>query len=65
MKEHRRFIQNVKAIHGEFQHVLVIADIDNRKMMKVMRKTCAERKKITLLKDVKIKKRLEFFYRIS
>ena len=26
-KEHRRHIQNVKAIHGEFQHALVIADI--------------------------------------
>ena len=29
-KEHRRHIQNVKAITGEFQHALVIADIDKR-----------------------------------
>ena len=27
-KEHQRFVQNVKAIPGEFQHSLVIADID-------------------------------------
>ena len=55
-KEHRRLIQNVKAIHGEFQHALVIADIDKRKIRKVVRRTCAERRKITLLKDVKIRK---------
>ena len=29
-KEHRWFIQNVKAIPGEIQHVLVIADRDKR-----------------------------------
>ena len=56
MKGHRRFEQNVKAIPGEFQHTLVIADIDKRKIRKVVRKTCAERRKISLLKDVKIRK---------
>ena len=49
----------MKAIPGEFQHALVIADIDRRKIRKVVRKTCAERKKITVLKDVKIRKRFE------
>ena len=53
-KEHRQFTQNVKAIHGEFQLALVIADIDKRK---VVRKICAERRNITLLKDVKIRSR--------
>ena len=53
-KEHGRFIQNVKAIPGEFQHALLIEDIDKRKIRKVVRKTCAGRRKITLLKDVKI-----------
>ena len=48
----------MKAIPGEFQHALVIADIDKRKIRKVVRKTCAERRKITLLKDVKIRRRL-------
>ena len=57
--EHRQFIKNVKAIPGEFQHALVMADIDKRKIRKVVRKTCTERRKITLLKDVKIRKRLE------
>ena len=46
----------MKAIPGEFQHALVIADIDKRKIRKVVRKTCAERIKITLLKDVMIRK---------
>ena len=30
-KEHQRLTQNVKAIPGESQHALVIADIDNKK----------------------------------
>ena len=56
-KECQWFMQHVKAIPVEFQHALVIADIDKRKIWKVARKTCAERRKITLLKDVKIRKR--------
>ena len=40
---------------GEFQHALVIADIDKKKVKNVVRKTCAERKKISLLKDEKIR----------
>ena len=47
----------MKAIPGEFQHALLKADIDKKKIRKVVRKTCAERRKITLLKDVKIRKR--------
>ena len=49
----------MKAIPGKFQHALVIADIDKRKVRKVVRKTCAKRGKITLLRDVKIRKRFE------
>ena len=44
------------AIPGEFQHALVIADIDKREIRKVVIKRCAERRKITLLKDVKTRK---------
>ena len=55
-KEHQWFIQNIKAIPGEFQHAFAIADIDVSKIRKVVRMTCAE---ITLLKDVKIGKRFE------
>ena len=40
----------------EFRHALVIVEIGRRKIIKVMRKTCAERRKITLLKDVMIRK---------
>ena len=56
-KEHPWFIHNEKTIPGEFQHVLVIADIDKSKIRQVVRKSCAERRKITLLKDVEIRKR--------
>ena len=55
--EYRRFIRNVKAIHGEFQHALMAADIDKRDIWNVVGKTCIERRKISLLKDVKIRKR--------
>ena len=50
--EHRQFIQNVRVIHGDVQHVLVAGDIDKKKMRNVVRKTCTERRKISLLKDV-------------
>ena len=58
-KEHPWFIQNVKKIPGELQHVLVIADIDKKNIRKVVRKTYNERRKISLLKYVKIRKQLE------
>ena len=44
------------AITGVFQHALVIADIDEKKVRNVIRKTCTERRKISLLEDVKIRK---------
>ena len=56
-KENRLFMPNVKAIPGELLHALMIADIDNKKIRKVVKKTCAERRKISLQKDVKIRKR--------
>ena len=58
-KEHGRFIRNVKAIHTEFRHAFGTVDIVKRKIRKVVRKTCTERRKITLLKDEKIRKRFE------
>ena len=58
-KQNGQIIRNVKAIPGEFQHALVIADIDKRKIRKVVRKTCEERRKTSLLKDVKFRKRFE------
>ena len=52
-KEHQWFMQNVKAIPGEFQHALVVADINKKKIINVVRKTCTEGRKISLLKDFK------------
>ena len=37
-KEHRLFIQKVVEIPGEFQHTIMIADIDKKKIRKVVRK---------------------------
>ena len=47
----------MKAIPAEFQHALVVADIDKKKIRNAIRKTCAERRKINLPKDLKIRKR--------
>ena len=44
------------AIPEEFQHALVIVDIDKKRIRNVVKKACAERRKISLLKDVKIRK---------
>ena len=49
-------MQNVKAIPGEIQHLLVVADVDKRKIRNVVRRTCDERGGISLLKDVKTRK---------
>ena len=57
MNEHRRFMQNVEAIAGEFQNTFVLLDIDKKKMRNVVRNTCAVRRKISFLKDVKKRKR--------
>ena len=57
-KEHQWFIQHVKEIHGEFQHALVVADVDNKEIRNVIRKTCTERRKKSMLIDLKIRKRL-------
>ena len=46
----------MKAIPGEFQNALVVADIDMNKITKIVKKTCTERRKIRLLKDVTIRK---------
>ena len=58
-KEYRRYIRKVKAIPGMLRHALVVGDKDKRKIRNIVRKTCAERRKISLLKVLKIKNRLE------
>ena len=49
----------MKVIYGEHQHELLATDIDKNEKRKVVRKTCTERRNVSLLKDVKIRKRLE------
>ena len=50
-------MQNVKEIRNEFQHALVVADIDKKKIWNVIKNVCTERRKINLQIDVKIGKR--------
>ena len=63
-KEHRKFMQIVKALPVVFQHAVVVADIDKKKLRNVKRRTCTKRRKIILLKDLLIGKRLEKKYSI-
>ena len=58
-KEYLQFILDVMTIPGEFQHSLVVADIDKKKISNVVRKICIERRKISLLNDLKIRKQFE------
>ena len=41
----------MKAIPGEFLHELVMAGVGKSKILNVVRKTCIDRRKISLLKD--------------
>ena len=56
IKKDRWFIRYVMAIFVEFQHALVVADIDKKKIRNVVRKTFAERRNISLVKDVRMRK---------
>ena len=49
----------MKAIPGEFQHALVVADVDMKKVRNVVRKTSSEGREINLMKDVKMGKQGE------
>ena len=49
----------MKAITGELKCVFIVEDIDKKKIRKVAKKTCAERIKIRLLKDAKIRKQIK------
>ena len=59
IKEYWPFLQTVMAVLGEYQNALVLANVDTKKIRNVMRKTCAVRRRICLLKDVKTRKRFE------
>ena len=55
-------MQYAKAILGDVQHASVVADIDKKKIRNVVRKTCIDRRKISLLKGLKIRKQFEEKY---
>ena len=46
----------MNVIPGEFLHSLLVADMDKEKIRNVVRETCTERREISLLRDVKIRK---------
>ena len=52
-------MHNEKAIRAEIQHAIVVADIGKKKIRNVVGRTCAEKRKINLLKDLMIRKRFE------
>ena len=49
----------MEAIPGEFQHALVVVYMDRKKIRSVERKTHTERRKMSLLKDFKVRIRFE------
>ena len=51
--EQRQFIQKARVISGKPLHAFVVADVDKRKIRNVVRKTCTESRKISLLKDAR------------
>ena len=51
-------MQTVKAIPEEFQHALMVADINTKIIRKVMKMTCIERREIILLEN-EIRKRFK------
>ena len=48
----------MKPISGDFQHALVVADIDI-KIRNIVRKIGIERRKVSLLKNVKVRKQFK------
>ena len=53
-EEYWQFMHNVKAIPVEFLHALVIVDADDKKIRNVIRNTCIESIRISMLKHVKV-----------
>ena len=56
IREHQRLFIYVKVNFGEFQHVIMVADIDKEEERNVVKMTCIERRKIRLLKHEMIMK---------
>ena len=50
-RQNRKFLKDVKAIPGELQHRLVIVDVDQRKLRRIVRKRMIEKRKVWKLKE--------------
>ena len=50
-KENKKFLKNVKAIPWELQHRLLIADVDKRKLNKVVKKESRVKRMVWKLKE--------------
>ena len=58
-KGQRRFLRDVKGIPGELQHSLVVVDVENKKVRKVVRKVMVERRRVWRLKEEEVRKSFE------
>ena len=58
-KQERKFLKDVKVIPGELQHGLVLADVDDKKINKVIKKERLKKRKVWKLQDKEIKAKFE------
>ena len=58
-KENRKFLKNVNVIPWELQHRLLVADMDKRKLKKVVKKESKVKRMVWKLEEIKCKKNLK------
>ena len=58
-EENRKFVKDVKVIPWELQHRLLVADVDKRKLNKVIKKESRVKRMVWKLKERKCKKNLK------
>ena len=56
-KENRKFLKDVKVFWGKQQHRLVVADVDKRRVKKVVRNEVREKRNVWKLKEDKTRKK--------
>ena len=55
----RKYLRDVKVISGELQHRLVVADLQRKRMKKVLRKDVIVRRKVWKLKEHDVREKFE------
>ena len=58
-KENRKYLRDVKVIPEELQHRLVIADLDKKKLKKVVKVATTEKRRVWKLKGENVQARFE------